>query len=167
MNKKFNTQFFNGLEYKLYPNERYFSRGRKRLHRVVWEYHNGEIPKDYQVHHINGDPYDNRIENLALVHKTLHQRFTGKQRHKNNPEWSKEFYTKGIEASKEWHRSEEGREWHKKHGKKTWINREYKTLKCQVCGKEYKTRTAGVSKYCHANCKATALRRRRGVKPRK
>lgn len=37
------------------------------LHRLIWEYHNGQIPKNMQIDHINGDKLDNRIENLQLV----------------------------------------------------------------------------------------------------
>jgi len=88
-------------------------------------------------------------------------RFTGKKRFKENPEFYKEFYTKGIECAKEWHKSEEGRKWHIDHGKKCWINRPFKKLICKECGKEYETRHAGVSKFCHNNCKAKNNRRAR------
>ena len=41
-------------------------------YRKIWERHNGPIPKDengrsYEIHHINGNHNDNRIENLQLV----------------------------------------------------------------------------------------------------
>ena len=36
-------------------------------HRVVWEMHNGVIPPKMQIHHVNSNKHDNRIENLSLV----------------------------------------------------------------------------------------------------
>ena len=43
--------------------------GKKRLlHRLIWLYHYGELPKD-QIDHINGIRDDNRIENLREADK--------------------------------------------------------------------------------------------------
>ena len=39
----------------------------KRRSRLLYEKVNGEIPKGMKVVHINGDKFDDRIENLALV----------------------------------------------------------------------------------------------------
>ena len=36
------------------------------MHRVIWEQHNGPIPKGMQIDHINGDRLDNRPENLRI-----------------------------------------------------------------------------------------------------
>lgn len=48
-------------------------------HRLVWIKANGEIPKGLDVHHINGNKQDNRIENLELIphgKHTTHSNFS-------------------------------------------------------------------------------------------
>lgn len=38
-----------------------------QLHRIIWEMHNGPIPKGAMVDHVNGNILDNKIENLRLA----------------------------------------------------------------------------------------------------
>lgn len=45
----------------------------KRFHRLIYESWYGKIPDDCDIHHINHNPYDNRLENLQLVTKKEHQ----------------------------------------------------------------------------------------------
>ncbi len=40
-----------------------------KIRRVVWEMFNGEIPPDYCVIHLDGDSFNDRIENLKLIKK--------------------------------------------------------------------------------------------------
>ena len=48
--------------------------GKKQLlHRVVWSnYHQTEIPKDVDIHHIDRNPYNNRVKNLEAIHHREH-----------------------------------------------------------------------------------------------
>lgn len=39
----------------------------KRLHRLVWETFNGEIPEGMQIDHIDGNPENNKLDNLRCV----------------------------------------------------------------------------------------------------
>ena len=51
------------------------------LHRLVWTLHFGAIPDGYVIDHINGDPLDNRIENLRAVTRSLNQRNARRPKH--------------------------------------------------------------------------------------
>lgn len=42
--------------------------------RVMWEEANGPIPKGYLIHHVNHDPFDDRLENFQLVTRSEHMR---------------------------------------------------------------------------------------------
>ncbi len=158
------VQVFNGKEYYRYNGERYFTKGIKKLHRVVWEYHNGSIPKGYHIHHIDGVKSNNDISNLELIDGKEHLSLHAKEMWENNREYMLEnFSKKGQEASKEWHRSDEGRKRKSEISKKAWKDGKYITTTkvCQLCDKEYETYKPESSKYCHNNCKAKALRKRR------
>lgn len=47
---------------------------RSLLHQDVWWWHAGPIPKGWDIHHKNGDPSDNAIENLECLPKAAHTR---------------------------------------------------------------------------------------------
>ena len=42
------------------------------VHRKIWIKHYGEIPKDFIIHHKNGNKKDNRIENLQSISRSEH-----------------------------------------------------------------------------------------------
>lgn len=46
----------------------------KRLHRLIWESVWGKIPKDWVVHHADGDKTNNCILNLIGMDKTYHNK---------------------------------------------------------------------------------------------
>lgn len=51
------------------------------IHRLLMMYKiKGLIPEKHAVHHINGNPRDNRIENLQIIHKAEHASFHTKGR---------------------------------------------------------------------------------------
>jgi len=174
MENKLPTQIFNGKEFRLYPNNKYFSNGSTRMHIYVWKYYHGEIPKGYHVHHVNENKHDNRIENLKLVEGGLHISEHTKQRWYENPDAFKKFQEAGVlaaAANKDWRSTLEGKALHSKNGAMAYAKAEYKKYICQVCDKEFESRVFHKGpesklypKYCHLNCRQRATqRRKRGV----
>ncbi len=159
---------FNGYKFKLsgkyYRRHNWGKKGPSSLHRAVWEFHNGAIPENHDIHHINGDTMDNSIENLAVVHRSEHQRNHLVERIKRG-----EMLPPGQSArakAAEWHGSAEGLKWHSTHGKNTWKKRMPATVRCKQCGKQYKTAFPTTSKWCSLRCKLDARTEAKGGVPR-
>lgn len=47
-------------------------RGFVKEHRYIWEQANGPLAPNQHVHHINGNPSDNRLENLIAMTRSEH-----------------------------------------------------------------------------------------------
>ncbi len=154
------VQRFNGKTYHLYKGERYYSRGTKRLHRVVWEYYNGPIPEGYEIHHKDGDPENNDISNLVCVsaatHEELHRE--DKMRRASTPK-AIAHLREISEDAKKWHRSEEGREWHSEHARNEFQTLPVRRSTCDCCGKEFEYKSFHVPKFCSNACKSRWRRR--------
>src|SRR5690606_3289325 len=151
------VQYFNGHLYRLWPSERYFSKGGSTLHRAVWKDAFGEIPNDAHIHHKDNDTFNNRLWNLECLPKEIHL----KMPRPNN----KGFSEKARDAASDWHRSEAGRLWHKRQAErsKSWLKWKRETKACQQCNKEFEAlvrKNGHAQKFCHNNCKATYYRKR-------
>lgn len=62
--------------------------GKMRLaHHIVWEAAHGQIPENYQVHHIDHNKKNNDLENLLLLSTSDHQKTHSPHFGKLNGEW--------------------------------------------------------------------------------
>lgn len=147
-------QSFNGKTYYLYKGAKYFTKSNKRMHRVVWNYFNGQISRFKDVHHKDENSHNNRIENLELLDSKEHSSFHIKKRHKENPEWSKRFHDAGVEAAKKWHSSDAGKLWHSEQQKINAANSKQKEYECLCCGIKFSRKPFGENKFCSNNCKS-------------
>ncbi len=98
MNKILHTKFGTA---KLQKNGYYYITSRKegnygkRLHRLIWEAVWGKIPKNWVVHHIDGDKTNNCLLNLYGMDKTYHNKLHNTN--ENNPRYG----TKHTEETKQ------------------------------------------------------------------
>lgn len=174
--------FFNGHRYNRYPessnvaHQKYFSRGAGKgfLHRDVWEYHNGPIPEGYHVHHIDGDPANNEISNLACLSPEEHRLCHASElKERSLSEKNLQHLAEIREKAKDWHQSEEGLAWHKQvSGQYLVVAREKlaekrreeaknpKMVSCIECGQMFPS-PSGRAKVCSNACHSRISRRRR------
>lgn len=155
---------FQGVKYRRYPESPqrdlrvYFtsSTGR-RLHRDVWSAQHGPIPRKHHIHHRDGDPLNNDVENLECVLGSEHLR-----KHSSQPEHVariKQHLPAAREAAAAWHRSAVGREWHSQHGRAVMEKRNASKhpCTCVVCGAGFESPVES-AEVCSPKCHA---RRRR------
>lgn len=138
-------------------------KGNKRLHRYVWEKHNGAIPDGFHVHHKDHDKQNNDISNLEILSASEHSFLHGLELTEDQRQWRRNnVINNAMPAAKAWHSTAEGKEWHKKLGRISWENKKAKKHICEHCGKEYETKNSGRNKYCSNAC-SSAARRKSGV----
>ena len=154
-------QKFDGVSY--YRCGPYFQRKGKRLHRTVWEFHNGPIPAGYDIHHIDGDRANNDIDNLQLLEGSEHGRV-----HMTQPERlekSMKAIVRAQEAASAWHGTQAGFEMHSRIARDYWAQAKPETFTCSCCGKEFRSRGhygKESNTFCSNNCKSE-WRRRHGI----
>lgn len=153
---------FNGRSYQRYD-QPYFKRsspqGPRYLHRDIWEAANGPIPDGWHVHHRDGDPSNNAVENLECV---------SPKDHASRHEWSDErkirqraHLDKIRPLTVAWHSSPAGRALHQENGKKARDSFQPKEKSCDQCSATFLTR--GYSdRFCSNACKS-AFRYQSGV----
>lgn len=153
---------------------------------MVYEDTIGHIEDTWKlnVHHVDEDKMNNHPGNLILMtraeHCALHAKNrpspTEAQRIRRSQAAIRNYYNELYrkqnkhqldsvrDKASDWHRSEAGRKWHREHAQKYGLG-EYKRQEkeCLVCHQLFMGATK--DKYCHPNCKAVALRRRRAGVP--
>lgn len=134
---------FEGKVFKV--QQGYLCRGKKRLHRLIWEKFNGPIPKGHHIHHKDRNKLNNSIDNLECMSHADHLRLHMK-------EHGEKLYA--------WHKSPKGREHLGAKASKLMAEREFKTFNCPQCKKDFQSQNVHRVKYCGESCQQAARRAR-------
>ena len=150
-------QEFNGDIY-YWCGKRYFQNAKTMslsLHRAVWKYNMGEIPKGFHVHHRVSKKH-NQFYELELLSMSEHLSLHAKAL-KRKP--TKKCREKAIE----WHKSEEGKKWHKFHYEKNkeLLHVTFERI-CTGCGKKFQSTRKTRNVFCSAYC-GVRYRKQTGV----
>lgn len=159
------TQYFDGGLYRMWPGEKYLSRGGRKLHREAWVAAFGSVPAGCHIHHRDNNAANNRLANLECIPAKEHLALTFENSRTSRAAqgW---FSSNARDAAAEWHKSNEGRLWHKRHAKRSkgWLKWKREEKSCPQCGKSFDAlirKSGNTQIYCHPNCKAAAYRARR------
>lgn len=168
------TATFNGRTFRRRPNSRhrslrvyYSSHASNRkpplwLHQEVWKARNGPIPKGHEIHHADGDPFNNAIENLECVTRPEHRKREAAAG-RYNTEAVRANLNRIRPLAAQWHRSAAGRAWHSQNGKRAWTKRQPVKKKCEQCRCEFQSITNRPNDRCCSRACYAALRRASGV----
>lgn len=143
-------QEFLGKIYYENKHDNHYVCGNKQLHRVVWSYYYGEIPKGYVIHHIDENPANNNIENLQCMSRLEHGKIHGGRHLKGKPMPNVERICKhcgksfvGKHTSEYCSKECCYAEWHEKR---------YTESVCEVCGKTYMRFDYNHGNVCSKTC---------------
>lgn len=161
------TQYFDGGLYRIWPKERYYTRGGRKLHRDAWISAFGPVPEKCHIHHIDSNPGNNLLINLECLPAKEHMWLTYAKR---DPA-TKVFSKRARDRAAEWHRSEVGRLWHRRHAARqaTWTVWKREPRPCLYCEREFDclVRRSNPQLYCSNECKALHYHQKRKALARK
>lgn len=157
------VQYFNGIRFALVKGGKYFTNTtlHKSMHRYVWEYYNGKIPKGFEIHHKDGNKSNNDISNLECIDSVEHKKLHGRNLTEEQREWRRKNVSENARPKAvDWHKSEQGLEWHKI--QPTYRKpHELKIHVCEQCGKKFETR-GKTKRFCSGAC-SQKYRRQNGL----
>lgn len=133
----------------------------KYLHRYIYEQAYGAIPKGFHVHHKDGDPNNNALENLECLSAAEHVHkhpYTAERL-----EEQKNHLDRIRPLTKAWHKSAEGHAKHKEIGGLSYKDFKPEPKVCAYCGKVFLPHAIGNrDKFCSNACKS-AWRRQQHI----
>jgi hypothetical protein len=152
---------YKGKKYCRYLNAKnrsdrvYFKKGKKYLHRIIYEDTFGPIPDNAHIHHKDKNPGNNDLDNLVCVTVKEHWKYhpiEGDRLKKHL-----EHLEKIRPLTVAWHSSEAGKKLHEKLAE-NFEKARHKHSTCKHCNSEFIT-DAGYQFFCSNKCKSAWRRK--------
>lgn len=146
-------QVWKGKYYPDYTGEGYFGSSKDVLHRDVWKFYNGEIPKGHHIHHKDGNKSNNHINNLECISSSDHSKLHNKENASKGLLYLQQAHGRKAQSELQKKRALEG----KLHSQTKEFriaqsnrrkNAPYRTCTCIVCGASYETNTNKPTECC-------------------
>lgn len=164
-----NEIVYNGIIYRKHPHQKYFYSSQsvkktnklfsRSLHRQMWFDLYGKIAVGFHIHHIDGNAFNNTIENFEAIQSSWHASYHSKEKVERDPKYFKKLAATGQEFAKEWHASDEGRQWHKLNALNTGFGKmEYGSVNCANCNTNF-VKKSSRAKFCSNSCKSAYRRK--------
>ena len=133
--------------------------GVESLHREIWKAAHRSIPPGHIIHHIDGNPLNNSVENLECMQRSEHFR--------HHPEarcWSHEHMDRIRPKNTLWQCTPEGRAFLRENGRRIAAMRPVRSLTCSHCGVQFSTLFQGPMRFCSKRCAAKSRQERQPQK---
>lgn len=135
-------------------------KGPPNLHRAIWEDAYGPVPDGCDIHHRDGNPLNNFLDNLECIAAADHNRMHYLERIADGSLDADALRARGLEEAKKWHASPKGRERHRQDALKRWA-RPPIPLRCERCDASYEAPFKGRHRFCSPACYRAADNERR------
>lgn len=130
----------------------------KPCHRIIWEQDIGPIAERFDIHHKDGNKFNNLIENLQCLSKSDHMALHANE---NRERLSRSMKDNSATVHA-WLKTEKGRKFLSEKAKREWKSRHVKTFTCIHCSKDFQTKHNRHVKFCSDGC-VMAARNASGV----
>jgi hypothetical protein len=127
----------------------YLTYKRKNCHRIIWEQDVGPIPDGYDIHHKDGNKFNNLLSNLECLSKSDHMALHANE----NREKMSKCMSDNSEKIHAWLNTEKGKKFLSEKAKKQWEEQPLKDFICAVCFKQFQTKHNRKNvKFCSDAC---------------
>ena len=128
------------------------------LHRDIWRFFFGEIPKDYDIHHSDFNPKNNNLQNLELLTKSEHRKIHAAATVAKPQTFKCVVCGKEFEALKALNRANRccSEACRKSLAKKKYV--------CECCGREFYAYKYHEFRFCSRECADKIIRPRNPAK---